>query len=181
MVNTASYEIVEGIAKECGYTHWGVLEPATMVFRPEVRDMCKANRCGRYGKNWGCPPGLGTLDECKARVAGYTSGILLQTTAMMEDEFDADAITGASKINGERTLQFAKMLREKFPHCIIFGGGACKNCKTCTYPDAPCRFPDKLMPSIEAFGMVVSDLCKANNLPYYYGKLTLTYTSAAIF
>jgi predicted metal-binding protein len=54
------------------------------------------------------------------------------------------------------------------------------HCKTCTYPDAPCRFPEKMSASMEALGMVVSDVCKDNNLPYYYGAGTLTFVGCVL-
>jgi predicted metal-binding protein len=54
------------------------------------------------------------------------------------------------------------------------------HCKTCTYPDAPCRFPEKMSASMEALGMVVSDVCKDNKLPYYYGAGTLTFVGCVL-
>jgi hypothetical protein len=33
---------------------------------------------------------------------------------------------------------------------------------------------------MEAMGMVVSDVCRANNLPYYYGPNTLTYVGCVL-
>jgi predicted metal-binding protein len=178
----AIYLAAEAIARECGFSQWAFLEPGTMEFRAEVRAMCEADKCHAYGRSWACPPALGPLEECGARVAGYPGGILLQTTAHLEDDFDYEAMDKASKDNAERTQTFARLLREKCPDVFVFGNGACRLCKDgCTYPDAPCRFPDEMSPSLEAYGLVVSDLCKANNLSYYYGPLTLTYTSAVLF
>jgi hypothetical protein len=33
---------------------------------------------------------------------------------------------------------------------------------------------------MEALGMIVSDVCKDNNLPYYYGPNTLTYVGCVL-
>jgi predicted metal-binding protein len=60
------------------------------------------------------------------------------------------------------------------------GAGACGRCEHCTFPDKPCRFPDKMTASMEAYGIVVSDVCQSNNLPYYYGNNTLTYTGCVL-
>jgi predicted metal-binding protein len=75
---------------------------------------------------------------------------------------------------------FTDKIRERYPSCILLGAGGCRRCETCTWPDAPCRFPEKMLSSMEAFGMVVSDVCRDNNLPYYYGPNTLTYTGCVL-
>ena len=60
---------------------------------------------------------------------------------------------------------------------LPIGAGCCTKCKVCTYPDAPCRFPDQAFSSMEAYGMLVTQVCKANGLEYYYGPCTIAYTS----
>ncbi|MDR1217403.1 MAG: DUF2284 domain-containing protein [Oscillospiraceae bacterium] len=47
----------------------------------------------------------------------------------------------------------------------------------CVYPDAPCRFPDKLAYSMEACGLFVSRVCTDNGLKYNHGKDTICYTA----
>ena len=68
-------------------------------------------------------------------------------------------------------------LRPLYPKLLPLGAGCCTRCKDCTYPDAPCRFPEKMVSSMEAYGMLVLEICKANGLSYYYGADTMTYTS----
>ena len=34
-----------------------------------------------------------------------------------------------------------KDLRKFYPNMLPMGAGCCTKCKTCTCPDAPCRFP----------------------------------------
>ena len=50
-----------------------------LVFQPEVRDMCAAGRCRRYGRSWSCPPACGELDDLRRQFARYSRGILVQT------------------------------------------------------------------------------------------------------
>lgn len=70
-----------------------------------------------------------------------------------------------------------EQLRAKYPTMLPIGAGCCTRCKECTYPDNPCRFPDKTFASMEAYGMLVTQVCQDNNLTYYYGPCTITYTS----
>ena len=39
--------------------------PQEIPFSAEVRGMCEANRCGRYGTSWSCPPGCGDWEALR--------------------------------------------------------------------------------------------------------------------
>lgn len=51
------YQALEKLGRECGFTYVEPLDASTIKLLPEVREMCKNGNCGRYGKNWSCPPG----------------------------------------------------------------------------------------------------------------------------
>lgn len=163
------------IALECGFSHAGELDCATIQVRQEVRDMCAANTCQQYGINWACPPGCGTIEECEKKIREYSKGIIVQTTTELEDSMDFEGIQELGIKHSENIKKALDKLHEIYPGMLTLGTGSCDRCKECTYPDAPCRFPEKIISSMEAFGIVVNDVCKANNIPYYYGKNTLTY------
>ncbi len=139
--------------------------------------MCE--NCGRYGKHWSCPPGCGPLEDCRKRVGKYQKGILVQTVGQLEDEFDGEGMMETQQLHKERFQALCGKLGNA--DTLKLGAGCCTICKECTYPDAPCRFPERMVSSMEAYGMVVAETCKANDLPYYYGKNTITYTSCVLF
>ena len=66
------------------------------------------------------------------------------------------------------------------PEFLPLGTGCCMICKTCSYPDAPCRFLQKRISSMEACGMVVSEVCRQNHLKYYYGPNTIAYVACVL-
>ena len=68
------------LAKSCGFTASAPLDPASIELKQAVRDMCKENTCGQYGKRWSCPPGCGNLEQCRTHLSGYSTGLLVQTT-----------------------------------------------------------------------------------------------------
>ena len=175
-----TYEQLSKIAGESGFTAWAPLDVNTIELKPEVRDMCAVNTCGRYGKCWSCPPGCGTLEEAAAKAARYHRGVLLQTTAQLEDDFDIEAMQQAEVDQKQSFLAFVEQLRQEYPDCLPMATGGCTLCPQCTYPDAPCRFPKKAIPSMEAYGLLVSKVCEKSGLPYYYGPQTLTYTSCVL-
>ena len=168
------------LAEKTGFSHWGFFETKGLRFLPEVRDMCASGRCQRYNKCWSCPPACGTLEESAEKASQYSWGILLQTTAELEDDYDAETMMEAEKQQKERLEAFCLEIAGK-EKMLPMGAGSCMICKTCTYPDAPCRFPDRMITSMEAYGLVVSDVCKLADTPYYYGPLTITYTSCVLF
>ena len=168
------------LAREIGFSHVGQLLMESLAALPEIRDMCAADRCKRYGKSWSCPPACGSLESCAARMKAYHAGVLVQTTAMLEDEFDADAIHLTQERHKAMFQTFARQVRLLYADCLPLTSGTCTLCKTCTYPDRPCRFPKKRFSSMEAYGLFVSDVCKKSGLPYYYGPGTLTYTSCIL-
>ena len=174
MLNLEKLEI---IAKEAGFTHIAPLNRATIQLKPEVREMCRTGNCGAYGKKWSCPPGCGSLEQCSARLDRYRSGILVQTVGQLEDSFDYEGMMDIEAAHKQHFVDMEQRLRQQYPGLLAIGAGACTKCKECTYPDAPCRFPDQAFASMEAYGMLVLDVCRANNLTYYYGPNTIAYTS----
>lgn len=165
------------IIEAAGFSHTGKISMDTVELRDEVRDMCHNGNCGKYARNWSCPPGCGTLEECEARVRQYTHGILVQTVGNLEDSMDVETMMETEAEHKKHFFALEEQLRAKYPTMLPIGAGCCTRCKECTYPDNPCRFPDKTFASMEAYGMLVTQVCQDNNLTYYYGPCTITYTS----
>ena len=172
-----NYEELSELAERSGFTCWAPLDVSTLEVKQAVRDMCADNSCGVYDKRWSCPPGCGSLEDCAARLKQYGGGILVQTSGDVEDGFDIEAMM---EIEADHKAHFEQMyaaLREAGVDVLALGAGCCTRCRECTYPDAPCRFPDKAVASMEAYGLLVLEVCKANGLQYYYGSDKMAYNS----
>ena len=163
-------------ALDMGYSHAGLVDVKTLKPQDDVREMCAANKCHMYNKNWSCPPGCVSVAECDAEMQSYDWGVLVQVTMEMEDEMDYEAWVDAAQELRDRNVELNEKLREKYDEVLGLGGAGCDICKTCTYPDEPCRFPKKRMSGMEGYGLVVADVCRDNGLLYFYGKDTITYT-----
>ena len=174
-------EEIMKLAAQLGFTHGVQLNVAGLEFRKEVRDMCAADRCQSFGKNWSCPPACGTPEFCAGKLSAYSRGILVQSVGEMEDDFDAEAI-GETYLRHKAAFDaLARQTRALHPDCLPLTAGACTLCKKCTYPDRPCRFPGKRLSSMEAYGLLVSDVCLKSGLDYNHGPKTITYTSCILF
>ena len=169
------------LAKEIGFEQAGPLDPATIELKEEVREMCASGKCAMYDKRWSCPPGCGTLDECRELLKGYTRGILVQSVGELEDNIDIETMMETAAAHKERFYAMRKTHVERGIDALAAGAGCCTICPECTYPDAPCRFPEEKMSSMEALGMLVLEVCKANDMRYFYGENTIAYTSCFLF
>ena len=168
------------LALEAGFSQAGELNMGALVFSPEVREMCAADRCRSYGRSWSCPPACGSLEQISERAARYSRGILVQTTGQMEDDFDLEAIALTERSHRAHFDTLARQTLILFPGALPMAAGCCTRCKKCTYPDRPCRFPNKSFPSMEAYGLLVSRVCQESGLKYYYGPRTMTFTSCIL-
>ena len=164
-------------ALDAGFSQAGELNVKALVFMPEVRDMCSVDRCRQYGRNWRCPPGCGSIEDAAARASQYSYGVLVQTIGKMEDDFDYETIQETSERHKANFAALVKKLKARYGDILPMGVGTCNLCESCTYPDAPCRFPEESISSMEAYGLWVSKVCELSGVPYNNGKQTITYTS----
>ncbi|MBO4352021.1 MAG: DUF2284 domain-containing protein [Eggerthellaceae bacterium] len=173
-------EILEKIADECGFECHGVADSKKLVVRPEVRDMCAVGKCHVYGKSWACPPACGDIEEFDAMFKQHSMCFIVQSVGQLEDEFDFETMVETEQIHKERFFAFGDKLREAGLSPVMLAAGTCRVCPSCTYPDEPCRFPNKRMVSMEASGLVVAEACGLAGIPYNHGNNTLAYSSCAV-
>lgn len=168
------------LAREIGFECSCILRVETLKPLHEVREMCAAGRCRIYGKRWSCPPACGSIERCRQRIEAYKSGILVQSVGHLEDVFDVEGIARTEKTHKQRFETLSRQVRHFCPDCLPLTAGGCMRCAVCTYPDKPCRFPKKMMSSMEAYGLLVSDVCEKNGIPYYHGEGTIAFTSCIL-
>lgn len=169
-------EFVE-LIKAHGFDQFGPLNLDSLEFMPEVRAMCSADKCRNYGKSWSCPPACGDIEHSFEMVKGHTFGMIVQTIGKMEDEFDYETMMDTGKIHSDNFVALMQDIKKKYKNALGLGAGTCKICEKCAYPDEPCRFPDKMVVSMEAAGLFVSRVCSLSGVPYNNGPLTITFTS----
>ncbi len=147
-----------------------------IVFTENVRELCRANACGTYGKKWVCPPAVGTTEECKAKILAYNDIFVFTTLHQLEDSFDFEGMMDGKARHSEICLDVIAYFKELYnDDILILSAEGCDKCTTCTYPDAPCRFPEETYPSIESYGAEVNRLAKTVNVNYINGANTVTY------
>ena len=157
------------------------LDPCDVPFCAEVRDMCKSNRCGLYGKTWTCPPGVGDWEDLRDECYTYTHALIFTTKHDLDDDFDIEGIGESGRLHKLLDNALAERLRNAKISHLLYSAGGCSLCKSCTYPNAPCRFPDRVHRSMEACGIDVGKLSRVCGLRYNNGPQTVTYFSMIVF
>lgn len=168
------------LARELGFDAVSPLNPGTLTAREDVRDMCAADKCGAYGKNWTCPPACGTVEQCQARMRQFEHGLLLQSIGHMTKAIDSRCYRETERRHNTNFRAFAQALRKEYPGALCLGAGGCRVCKQCAYPDA-CRFPEQALSSMEGYGLFVTQVCRDAGVSYYYGEKTIAYTACVLF
>ena len=169
------------LAEEAGAYQYGFVETADICLEQEVRRMCEVNSCGQYGKSWACPPALGTVEECRARLQAYKTLLVFSVKCDLDDSFDYEGMLAGGKRFKEicRAVdQAAEPLLEKY---LILSNEGCGLCKECSYPDKPCRFPQRAHGALEGYGIMVSRLAAQAGIRYINGANTVTYFGGLAF
>ena len=172
-------EELMAVAAEYGFETVAPLNVSTLTAREEVREMCAANTCHAYGSNWSCPPACGTIAQCSKKMKGFTRGVLVQTIGELEDSWDFEAIQKTAETHSARFRDIALRLWKEGVTVLPLTAGACPICETCAYPE-PCRFPGKAISSMEAYGLLVNQVCTDNGVAYNYGSEHIAYTGCLL-
>ena len=171
------------LAQKQGFECMGVCSAKDLVARDEVRAMCAANTCQMYDRNWACPPACGEIADFQEQMTAFEHCLVVQTVAQMEDEFDFETMAEAGDQQKERVLNLVEDIDAVglSDQVMVLSAGSCTLCPTCAYPDAPCRFPAKRLVSMEAAGLVVSDVCTMADIPYNHGPNTIAYSGCVLY
>ena len=138
-------------AKSIGFTEASYFDPKSLSFEDSsiLRDGCKANDCGFYGRYWTCPPGVGSEEKVKNKILSYDHGLILQmlTEAVscdLQPEFFADI----ARTFNEMAVMVKEELEKTGVNVFMLGMSNCTICEKCTYPKAVCRYPERMIPCI---------------------------------
>lgn len=174
-------DITEKIIDIIGGDIWqkSTVPVSALIFEKEVREACEKNYCGSYGRCWTCPPNVGELETIKEKLSAYSSAFIFTTKHALEDSFDYEGMKTAHIRHDEITRKITDVCAEN--NALILGAGRCSICAECTCPDAPCRFPDRAIISLEACGINVMALSKTAGINYINGANTVTYFTAVLF
>lgn len=175
-------EKIASIAKEQGVDNSAFVDVDSVVFKREFRDACAVNACGKYGACWMCPPDIGDIDGLIAEAKAYKRVFVYQTIGRLEDSFDIEGMEEAARRHNGIARALSPKLMTLLGKSLHLCAGACHLCGVCAKKtQEPCRFPDKAVPSLESYGVSVSELASACGLKYINGENTVTYFGGFLY
>lgn len=157
------------------------LKPNEIIFAKEVRELCEGNCCGMYNTTWACPPAVGSIEKCMEKCHAYGKAMLFTTVAEVASSFDMQGWISARVKHEALTDQVADVFRSYDKEALILSTEGCTVCEKCSYPDNPCRFPDRMYPATEGYGIMVMQMAPTLKVSYNNGANTVTYFSMVLF
>ncbi|MDR1692579.1 MAG: DUF2284 domain-containing protein [Oscillospiraceae bacterium] len=156
----------------------------SVTFAPELRSLCEQNVCGRFGRNYTCPPLAGDVHTLIANLKTFRQTVIWQNIYPLEDSFDFEGMAEGQRRHNAMTADAAERIYAVLgrENALVLAAGGCALCQTCAVlENRPCRFPEKALSSLEAYGINVSKIGEISNLKYINGPNTVTFFSGVFF
>ncbi len=162
------------------YTYF-YIDPQKLEFSDRIRYICQAE-CPRYGKSWACPPGVGSVEACRAKCLGYRECLVIGTITECNDIADIDETLATRPDHEAVTDEVQQLLRDVGVEPYILSTDSCAICQNCTFPEGkPCRHPDRMHPCIESHGINIIPTLEENGLEFQYGGNIITWYSMLFY
>ena len=176
-----NYEAIEQELAELPLYVYAWIDPKKLEFSDRVRHICQTE-CTMYGKSWACPPGVGSVEECKERCLSYNKALLISSLTEVADIADLQATLDTRRGHEELTDQVGDILRTHGLEPYILSTEACAICGRCAILDnQPCRHPEKMHPCVESQGINIIPTLEENGLEFQYGSNVVTWVSLLLF
>lgn len=159
---------------------YAFIRPEDIPFSEKVRYICRTE-CPRYGQSWSCPPAVGTVEECQARCQTYDGGFIFTTVSEEADLENMDGMLAMRKGHEQITRQVVKLFEEQGFRVQALSTESCAICPRCSYPDGPCRHPEAMFPSVEGWGILVTELAERYGITFMNGSNVLTWFSLVLY
>jgi predicted metal-binding protein len=153
------------------------VDPSQLEFSDRVRWICE-HECPMYGKSWACPPGVGTVEECRHRCGTYRNCLMISTITEVEDISNIQQTLDTRPAHEKLTNQVRDLMREQGVEPYILSTEACAICSRCAIEDGlPCRMPGRMHPCVESHGINILALLDQQGLAFQYGENVVTWFS----
>ena len=99
-------------AEEMGFELAGPIEASAIECKRELRDYCNPEECPQYASGWSCPPGAGSFEECRERIASCSCGVVVQTVREGVDFNDVETLAVIRTLHNGRLDELADAQRD---------------------------------------------------------------------
>lgn len=144
-------------------------------FDPELRKPAPRSVAKALEK-LGMPADVGEINMLIAKAKSYDSALVYETVYQLEDSFDYEGMLEGGVRHKQITNDISELVKNELGGAVLqLSAGGCTVCETCSkLENQPCRFPEKAIHSVSAYGIYVSKLAKLCGLNYNNGENTVT-------
>jgi len=158
---------------------YAFMETRELTFTERVRHVCR-EECPRYNTTWACPPAVGTVAECEAACLSYPEMLMISTVTEVSDIANIEETLDTRGDHEEITRQVADLMKAQGCELRVLSTESCAICETCSYPNGPCRHPDRMFPCVESQGILVTEVCEKYDMEFLNGNI-VTWISLLLF
>ena len=174
-------DILEQQLQELPLYGYFFIDPKDLEFNSRIRWICE-NECPMCGKTWACPPGVGSVNSCKAKCLGYSNCLMIATITEVEDISNIDETLATRPEHEAISDQVGQLLREQGIEPYILSTEACAICDRCAILDSqPCRHPDRMHPCVESHGINVVPVMESCGMEFQFGCNVVTWISLLFY
>ena len=136
-------ELLEEQMAELPLYAYFFIEPKTLEFSDRIRWICE-HECPMYGKSWACPPGVGTVGQCKGKCLQYANCLMIATITQVNDIADIRETLATRPEHERLTNQVRDLMRAQGVEPYVLSTESCAECERCAIEDGlPCRMPER--------------------------------------
>ena len=174
-------ELLEAQLAELPLYGYFSIDPKDLEFSDRIRWICE-HECPMCGRTWACPPAVGTVQQCKAKILSYEHCLMISTIVEVRDITDIDETLATRPEHEEITNQVRDLMRAQGVDPYVLSTEACAICERCAYLDGqPCRHPDRMHPCVESHGINVIPVLEQNGIEFQFGANVVTWVSLLFY
>ena len=174
-------ELLEEKLSELPLYIYDFLSPEELDFTSRIRWICE-NECPMYGQTWACPPGVGSINQCKGKCLSFENCLMISTIAEVTDITDIQETLATRPDHEALTNEVRDMMREMGTDPYILSTEACAICERCAYLDGkPCRYPEQMHPCVESHSINVVPMLEKRGLEFQFGANVVTWVSLLFY
>lgn len=174
-------DVLEQQLQELPLYGYFFIDPRALEFNDRIRWICE-HECPMYGKTWACPPGVGSVECCKAKCLSYENCLMISTIVEVDDISNIEETLATRPQHEAITDQVGELLRQQGVEPYILSTEACAICDRCAILDGqPCRFPDKMHPCVESQGINVVPVMESCGMEFQFGCNVVTWISLLLY
>jgi predicted metal-binding protein len=174
-------ELLESQLAELPLYVYQFIDPKGLEFSDRIRWICE-HECPMYGKSWACPPGVGSVPECKQKCLNYQNCLMISTITEVNDISNLQETLDTRPAHEKLTNQVRDLMREQGIQPYILSTEACAVCDRCAILDGlPCRLPGRMHPCVESHGINLLAVLDDQGLAFQYGENVVTWFSLLFY